>query len=144
MVFETIAANNVDFLIVSPEFFTIKNSWHIPGEYGTSINSTSPHYINDLQALLLSGRYQDTTVFRNFTASECRYHYTRPFITDAGHGFAVPNKEYRDSNGPNAANSLLLAQSGSGEMKADYDSISCKFTYNALLVPLERLTGSPL
>lgn len=122
--FETIAANNVDFLIVSPEFFTVKNSWHVRGDNGKLNNATSPHYINDLQGLVLDGKYQDNSIFQNLTASECQKHYTKSFITDVGHGFAVPTEEFRDNNGLNAANSLLLAQSGSGEMKADYRSMS--------------------
>lgn len=123
VVFETIAANNIDFFIVSPEFFTTKDSWHLAGDTSFMNNLTSPQYIKDLQALVLDGKYQDPSLFRNLSAQECQKHYTKPFITEVGHGFAVPNEESRKIHGPNADNSLLLAQSASGEIKADYPSM---------------------
>ena len=115
VVFETIAANNVDFLVVAPEFFTNKNGWRLSQGNG-SIDSTTVNFVSRLQDLLLDGKYLDRTRFENLTDSECVSRYIASFIVKGGAGFGVPTPEYRQVYGLNATSSLLRAESGSGQL----------------------------
>lgn len=116
VVFETIAANNVDFLVVAPEFFTDKSNWKLFRGDDPPLDSTTDNYVSRLQGLLLDGKYSDQAIFANLSESECRKQYTASFITQVGAGFGVPAPEFREQAGMNASNTLLRAESGSGAL----------------------------
>ncbi|KAJ4357542.1 uncharacterized protein N0V89_002118 [Didymosphaeria variabile] len=89
VVFETTAANKIKFVVVAPDFFTDKNSWHFAlGE--TVYNSTWDNDYTKLQNTLLNDQYLDRTKFENITYNDCKARYAAPFIT-TGSGFGVPN-----------------------------------------------------
>ncbi|ORY11501.1 hypothetical protein BCR34DRAFT_513729 [Clohesyomyces aquaticus] len=116
VVFETIAANNVDFLIVAPDFFTNKEGWNYRNN-DNLIDSSSDNFITRLQDGLLDEKYLNRKLFDNLTEKECIAQYGGSFITGVGAGFAVPVAEFRESWGLNASHSLLLANSGSGDLQ---------------------------
>lgn len=126
--FETIAANHVDFLVVDPTFFTNKLNSDFGETHGTSMGSPTIS-ITKIQDTLLDGKYLDRTVFDNITGTECISRYTAAFIT-SGSGFGVPTAGYRKLNGMNANFSFLEQDMGSGDLyiqgweNREYD---CKF-----------------
>ena len=115
--FETIAANDVDFLVISPEFFTDKGSWHLrPGQQLVPLNET---YINQLQDLVRR-KFLDRTNFENLTGPDCSTRYlTRTFITNAGTGFAVLDLTAREAPWLNTSGSLIASTDGAGVLN-DY------------------------
>lgn len=128
VVFETIGANDVDFLVVAPEFFTNKTSWSY-----LTFNSTWDNFITRLQDTLLDNKYLDRTAFENITGTECIARYTSSFIS-SGAGFGVPLPDFRKVYGLNATRSVLTAQSGSGELSLqsyNIEGYSCKFAISA-------------
>lgn len=129
VVFETIGANDVSFLRVAPEFFTIKDSWYY-GPY----NATWDNRLSRLQNTLLDGKYLNSTIFEHLTAEECISRYTAVFIT-SGPGFGVPTTESRISSNLTAANTLREENSGSGDLQVEdfpgEPPYACKFSSSA-------------
>jgi hypothetical protein len=106
----------VDFLVVTPEFFTDKDSWHLrPGQQLVPLNET---YINELQDLVLDGKYLDGTIFENLTGPDCNARYlTQTFITNAGTAFAVLDLGVRDAPWLNTSGSLIASADGTGVLE---------------------------
>jgi hypothetical protein len=82
VVFQTIAANDVDFLVINEAFLTTRGGWR------NSISDLGHDYYQSLQDTLLDGQYLDRSRFENISATDCFSRYTAPFIR-AGNGFAV-------------------------------------------------------
>jgi hypothetical protein len=148
-VFETIAANNADFLVISPEFFTDKGSWHLrPGQQLVPLNET---YINQLQDSVLDGKFLDRTRFENLTGPDCSARYlTQTFITNAGTGFAVLDLTARDAPWLNTSGSLIASADGTGVLN-DYlggivgvngEFLLCKSSIVSLLLSSRTDTSS--
>ncbi|KAJ4286430.1 hypothetical protein N0V90_013129 [Kalmusia sp. IMI 367209] len=130
VIFETIAANDVDFLIVGEDFFTNKTSWNSQSSDSSELiyNSTTDNDITKLQNTLLDGQYLDRTKFENITNNECVSRYNTPFIT-SGSGFGVPTPYYLDIYSINATNSFQYRKNGSGELGIDEMSREWEFSY---------------
>lgn len=128
-VFNVIAANNVVFLRVAPDFFVERNSWKYLEDTPFPIDSTTNNFVTQLQETLLDGKYLDPTRFENITGSECVARYTAPFIT-TGAGFGVPTLEWRSRHNLNVLDSVDTAQTGSGNlnvlMNARIEDYACK------------------
>ncbi|KAF2021836.1 hypothetical protein BU24DRAFT_417471 [Aaosphaeria arxii CBS 175.79] len=109
-VFQTVAANNVDFLIVSEGFFRDKDSWKIRVE--TDQDKETFETISRFQDLVLDDKYLDRTIFQNLSASECKARYKAPFVTDAGTGFGVLTQELQERIGMNDRNRSFFTYAG--------------------------------
>jgi hypothetical protein len=82
--------------VVTPEFFTVKDSWEVPGATGLGREYIAGDtYISDLQALVLDGKYSDRSLFENLTAADCQSRYNQSYVSNRGACFAVPNPAYR-------------------------------------------------
>ena len=91
VVFQTIAANDIDFLLIEKAFLTTRGGWEVfiseidlNYEYGENIDD---HY-QAVQETLLNGQYLNTSRFENISTTECLKRYSQTFIT-AGNGFAI-------------------------------------------------------
>jgi hypothetical protein len=126
VVFETIAANSVDFLVVDPTFFTTKGNWT---RYDDTITLYRPPRtpVTSLQDTVLNDKYLDRAVFDNITGTECVSRYTAAFIT-SGTVFGVPTLEVRQQAGINASHSFQDQVAGSGNL-----NIVEKFKYECKL-----------
>ncbi|KAF2730368.1 hypothetical protein EJ04DRAFT_567786 [Polyplosphaeria fusca] len=118
VIFKGIAVNDVDFLAVTPAFFTDQDSWCTNA---TDSQSWRGHFRNEsdiikLQEKVLHGRYLDSKIFENLTAAGYKARYQNGiFNTDGGIGFSIavdPNI----NNDPWSTNpqSLVASTSGSG------------------------------
>jgi hypothetical protein len=120
VVFGTIATNYVDFLVVTPDFFTTR------GGFKNSYRDYGHEHYQDVQDTLLGGRYLDSTMFENITGVDCRDRYSAPFIT-SGNGFGVPTPDkWVSVSNPNS--SLIESDQGLGEIRTAYGAseYSCK------------------
>jgi hypothetical protein len=81
-VFQTIAANNIDFLWITEAFLTTRGGWQ------NSDSDLRHDYYQAIQNTLLDGQYRDTTRFDNISTTECYSRYTSPFIK-TGNGFGI-------------------------------------------------------
>jgi hypothetical protein len=122
VVFETIAANSVDFLEVTPRFFTTR------GGFRNDYKNYNHAHFQEIQDTLLGGKYLDQTLFENITATDCQNRYTSPFIT-SGNGFGVPFPDSWESSSSNPNSSLLGASAGAESFAT---SISFNFTCKLL------------
>jgi len=104
--FQTIGTNAVYFLVVTPEFFTVKNSWH------REAHDLYDDPIPGLQETLLHGQYLNRTAFENITGTECVSRYNAQFIS-SGSAFAVPMPG--TLSGPPRNNSLVASTFGIGQ-----------------------------
>lgn len=115
--FETIAANDVDLLVVFEEFLTDKASWTSgASNQGNVRDYTNDTYISNLQALVLDDKYLNRSLFENITGPQCISRYNTAFITNAGTGFAILNSEFRDGISGNITDSLWSNYSGSDSL----------------------------
>jgi hypothetical protein len=102
VVFVTIATNNVALLVVHPNFFVDRNSWHRAeiASTATHLDVTAVTIVAGLQERLLDGKYLDRTRFGNVTGSECDARYGAFFVTaDKCDEFCRMNLHQRNSNG---------------------------------------------
>jgi hypothetical protein len=136
-VFQSIAANDIDFLAVRPNFFTVKDSWRSNNTDKVPHVSLNTPYIDRLQSLVLDDKYMDRTVFENLTRSECQARYlTQKFITDAGVGFGVVDPSIHDGPWLGVSGSLIANEEGIGGVLSrsmdgvfggpDHVHLSCK------------------
>jgi hypothetical protein len=124
VIFQTIGANQVYFLIVDQKFFTDKNNWSY-----ANYNSTWDNDFTRLQNTLLDDKYLDRTLFENITDAECRSRYTAPFIS-SGAGFGVPEQgEWRKLFGMREDNSLRTYFNGSEKLGIAGYGGKLKFSY---------------
>jgi hypothetical protein len=139
VVFETIAANNVDLLVVAPEFFTDKSSWKLLRGTDPPLDATTDNFISQLQNLVLDDKYLDRSLFENLTESECEKRYSASFITQGGTCFAVPTDKFRTQLGLNASNTLLRADSSSGYLDIkSFDGVDATYSCKVYLHILKR------
>lgn len=125
--------------MVAPEFFTDKSSWRLPRGEDPPLDSTTDNFISQLQNLVLDDKYLDRTLFENITESECSKRYVASFITQGGAAFAVPTQEFRTIFGLNASNTLLRADSGSGNLDIkSFDGLDPKYSCKLLVYILKR------
>ena len=102
------------------------------------MDSTTDNFITQLQNLVLNDKYLDRTLFENITESECSKRYAASFITQGGAGFAVPTEEFRTIVGLNASNTLLRADSRSGDLDIkSFDGIDAKYSCKFLVLYTE-------
>ena len=121
--------------MVAPEFFTDKSSWKLLRGEDSPLDSTTDNFISQLQNLVLDGKYLDRTLFENITESECSKRYAASFITQGGAGFAVPTEDFRKIFGLNSSNTLLRADSRSGDLEIkSFNGVDIKYSCK-LLVP---------
>ncbi|KAH8692562.1 hypothetical protein GQ44DRAFT_793138 [Phaeosphaeriaceae sp. PMI808] len=101
IVFGTVATNSIDFLTVTPNYFTTRGGWQT---YINGIYEYNPDYYQPLQDMVLEDRYLDRTLFENLTGIECYERYNAPFIY-SGNCFAVltVDKWNRSSTGYNTS-----------------------------------------
>jgi len=129
-VFQTIAANDIDFLVITRAFLTTRGGWEIDK---ASLNfegdfDNYEYYYQAIQDTLLDEQYLNVSRFENISATECFGRYTSPFIR-AGNGFAIVTTDGSYNKYNNS--SLLDVDGGSGELDfgpAFITNISCKFT----------------
>ena len=120
VVFETIAANEVTFAIVGPEFPTNPSSWSfnqtLPDSSSEYLvyNSTWDNYVTRLQRKLLDDNYLDPTKFHNLTSDECASTYNGDFIT-TGDCYAIPTPTYLERHRIDDQNSYYRSFNSSGQ-----------------------------
>ncbi|KAF1937604.1 hypothetical protein EJ02DRAFT_515112, partial [Clathrospora elynae] len=109
VVFQTIATVEVDFLVVTPGFFTSRGGLSYIDSYMNS------EYYLEIQDTLLDGKYLDSTIFENITAAKRFKRYSSPFIRN-GNGLdvylGVADSDSRVTNG-----SLLSVDNGAGQIR---------------------------
>jgi hypothetical protein len=108
--------------VVTPEFFTVKDSWEKPVStgYGFEYNAGDT-YISDLQALVLDGKYSDRSLFENLTAADCQSRYNQSYVSNRGACFAVLTPAYSKYYLKLGLNSSLAANfSGALDQVNDY------------------------
>ena len=130
VVFEELAGNNVQVLVVTPEFFTNATKWSLKRSFGGPVmlqNKLTDNEIVQLQATLLDGKYQDRRLFENITGSDCVSRYNSPVITDTGNAFAVPAVELWERLQLGVNNSLYANFNTSGGLAIDHYSHEIKY-----------------
>ncbi|KAF2650724.1 hypothetical protein K491DRAFT_720511 [Lophiostoma macrostomum CBS 122681] len=103
------AAYDVNFLVVDPSIFTTSAAdvtW--PDTWGQGQRS-------EFDVMLSIGNYQDASVWDNITNDECVARYGAAYVT-SGHGFGVPNQQYRNEYSMDASLQVLFSVSGSGDL----------------------------
>jgi hypothetical protein len=122
VVFETIAANDVDFAIVHPSFFTDPDSWQRRNDTDRDYSDRYNNQISQLQALVLDDRYLDRNLFDNLTNAECQAQYSATFITNGGTAFGVPTPKTMETVYLSANSSLHVVYGGSGDLRINREN----------------------
>jgi hypothetical protein len=117
VVYQTISANEVDFLVINEVYLSTRGGWkndyrnfgHVRG------GDQGREYYQTIQDTLLDGQYLDRSRFENISAADCYNRYIAPFIR-AGNGLAVvPTVIFSNENYYNS--SLLYTDSGSARLE---------------------------
>ena len=133
VVFQTIAANDIDFLFIKPAFLTTRGGWEVfPSDTDTSYDyseNIGDHY-QAVQDTLLDEQYLNTSRFENISTTECSKRYSQTFIR-VGNGFAVVPTEPSNANIHKYNNdSIVEFFAGTGQLGVSFNStdVMCKST----------------
>lgn len=127
VVFETIAANEVDLLIITEEFLQDGAKWshRIADTYYDQSNDT---YINELRKPGLNGQFYNSSAFDYLEGAACKDRYRQQFITNAGTAFVFLDYDGRAMYGLNESRTLFYNDSGYGNIGTNLyeENYDCK------------------